>query len=261
MTELKMAFTGVKEGNMSFSHGDCLSVINNRLAVALREGFGLFGRRGMKLVPHGFSPELVHGDGITIVKESEREKYDGVGIAKKSSIRADAVITNLKNFPVLFPNADCFPVVLHCIERDVLAVIHSGRNGTLKNITGAAASSMWAEFGCQPKNIRAYIFPGICADCYVHHALSVFVPRYLQDCITKNLAGVSFDLRRMILRQLKKAGIEHIVFPTGGYNLECTCHTRNGDAAKYFSAFGFDKQIPGHEIRGNNAIFVEMSEV
>lgn len=168
LMRLKMTFTGRKEKNMSFSYGDRLSVINNRLTVALKENFGFFERRRLQIIPHGFSPNLVHKDNIIIITKNNWKNYDGVGIMEESSIHGDVVITNLENFPLLFLAADCFLVVLHEKEKSLLAMIHSGRAGTLANIGGKTIEAMRKEFGSTPKNIHAYIFPGICVDCYTH---------------------------------------------------------------------------------------------
>jgi copper oxidase (laccase) domain-containing protein len=261
MTSLKMLFTNRFHGNMSFFHGSKRDVADNRFDVAVNDDFSLFSPKGKKIIPHGFAPLLVNSGNILVISESNRKDYDGIGIADKSTVPCDAIIVaNCKNFPVVIPNADCYPLVIFDPAKNVFAVAHSSREQTLANIAGECVAVMWMDFGCFPKDIIAYIYPGICADCYLLESLDSKVPAYLEKMVGHTNQGfISVNLRRMIIRQLLKSEIEHVRFPAGRY--DCTCHTSKlyGEPL-YYSYYGYNHRhrFPGHTDQGNNALFVEM---
>lgn len=62
----------------------------------------------------------IHSDVVKIVNDSMR----GSEIAD-----CDALVTNVKNLPLLIRTADCVPVVLYDQRRHVVANIHAGRVG------------------------------------------------------------------------------------------------------------------------------------
>jgi copper oxidase (laccase) domain-containing protein len=259
---IKFFFSNRHHGNMSFSHGERIEVFFNRLDVATSHNFSLFSTKNKKVVPHGFAPKLDHGEDILMIRHEEKSTYDGIGIAFRGNISFDAVITNAKNFPLILPNADCYPVLLHDQKESVMAIVHSGRDGTLKNIAGKTLEKMREEFGCYPEETVAYVFPGICSRCYLLKYLDAKVPADLERFIKEtgnNL--ISLDLRGMIIRQLLRADVQRVRFPEGQH--ECTCHTLSGNGGPlYFSSYGnfHSCRWPGHKESGNNALFAELTE-
>ncbi len=103
------------------------------------------------------SCKQVHGDSIKIVDESMR----GTEIPD-----CDALITNIRNLPLLIRTADCVPVVLYDERRHVVANIHSGRVGTQKQIVRKTVEMMQSQFGSSPSEIIAAMGPHICGNCY-----------------------------------------------------------------------------------------------
>lgn len=103
------------------------------------------------------SCKQVHGDSIKIVDDSMR----GTEIPD-----CDALITNIRNLPLLIRTADCVPVVLYDERRHVVANIHSGRVGTQKQIVRKTVEMMQSQFGSSPSDIIAAMGPHICGKCY-----------------------------------------------------------------------------------------------
>ncbi len=135
----------------------------------------------------------------------------GAGLGNKPQIPiVDGLITNIPNQFLLIRTADCTPVVLTDNKQMVVAALHSGREGTRKNIVDEAVRLMKARFGCQAENIIAYIGAGI---SYPHYQVSAEI--YEEFIETTSSAGFShktdlerhLDIRHIIFQQLIKAGI------------------------------------------------------
>lgn len=99
----------------------------------------------------------IHSDIIKIADESMR----GTEIPD-----CDALITNIRNLPLLIRTADCVPVVLYDKCRRVIANIHSGRVGTQKQIVRKTVEMMQSHYGSSSSDIIAAIGPHICGKCY-----------------------------------------------------------------------------------------------
>jgi copper oxidase (laccase) domain-containing protein len=260
--DLLVVFTGRADETMSYMHKTHRRVVtDNRVRIATAHGFSAFERIGHKVVGRGFAPKLMHGSDILVITEEvNRSRYNRSGVKGPGTVRCDAVITNCINFPLIVPNADCIPTVLFDPTKNILAVVHCGRNGVLANLTGKTIDKMHFQFGCLLCDIRAYIFPAICPVCYTHPSLTVDVPEYLRQYVHIRPTGeASFDLQGMIVLQLTQAEIEvtNKEFPLGRF--DCTCHSEmKPGEKKYFSAFGHNHGMTGHELEGNNALFAEM---
>jgi copper oxidase (laccase) domain-containing protein len=59
--------------------------------------------------------------------------------------------------------ADCTPVFLYDPVCGVAGMLHSGRAGTMKDISGKAVLKMQQEFGSKPRDIRCILGPYLCA--------------------------------------------------------------------------------------------------
>lgn len=95
------------------------------------------------------------------------EADSGAGFSTHPQIsEADGLITSLPGQYLLIRTADCTPVLLWDEKKLVVSALHSGREGTRKNICAQAILQMQSEYGCDPETIKAIIGPGICADHY-----------------------------------------------------------------------------------------------
>ena len=78
----------------------------------------------------------------------------------------DGLITNMKNIALVTSLADCQGILLYDDNKKVIGNIHSGWKGTFDKIIENAIKLMIDEFGCNPKDIEAYITPSIMDCCF-----------------------------------------------------------------------------------------------
>lgn len=255
-------FSNRKDKNMSFVCGldPQFDVLSNRLNISVSYGFSLFSASERNLVPHGFAPKLEHEDKIICVRNNQREEFDGLGVSKYNGLPCDAVFSDAIKFPLVLPNRDCYPVTIFDPYKKTFSVVHSGREGTLLNVVGKTATAMKKYPWSKKEDLQAYIFPGICGECYKLEYLPPGFPKeYRQFARSSRNGNILLDLRGIIVCQLLEAGIElkRIFFPEG--ENECTCCTPGPNGAKkYFSRYGYDKHVPGHEDPGNNMLIAEI---
>jgi copper oxidase (laccase) domain-containing protein len=257
MNRLHYYFTDRRDGNMHFGLGSKEEVLLNRRTAADEHGFSMFTSIGKNLVAHGFSPKLVHGDGVIVIHREDSRHFDGSGILHPPTVKGDAVITDAINFPILLTGADCFLAILYDSGKNVLAVFHSGRSGTLLNIAGKTVAEMQAQFDCSVSDIVARLSPGICGKCYRLNSLDPLLLEKYPERVNNFSGELSLDLRGIILRQLLETGVQTKFIVNS--DDECTCCTQQSGQPKYFSHYGWREKIPGHEIPGRNALLAEIA--
>jgi len=137
-------------------------------------------------------------------------KDAGAGFTQPQIPVADALITNLPELYLLVRTADCTPVLFYDESQKVVSAIHSGREGTRKNIVGKAISIAITEYQCQAANIKAYIGAGISMPYYeVSEAI------WHDFIAAQSLLGIQvseppyrhLDIQATILAQLLHAGL------------------------------------------------------
>ena len=79
---------------------------------------------------------------------------------KRKKIKADAIITDQKKFPIGILTADCAPVFLYDEKRNMIAAIHAGWKGAFKGIIDKVINFMLNK-GCKKKHLIAVIGPSI----------------------------------------------------------------------------------------------------
>ena len=95
----------------------------------------------------------VHKDNIVKIDETNKNIYSKENPVKET----DALITNLKNVPLVIQTADCLPVILYCKESKSIAAIHSGWRGTVKKIIFKTIELMKREYNIDTRTMYAYI--------------------------------------------------------------------------------------------------------
>lgn len=109
-------------------------------------------------------PHQVHGKEVLAIDEkflsldlmSRKARLDGI----------DALVTNLKGVCVCISTADCVPVLILDRRRGVVAAVHAGWRGTVKNIVGETIRTMIATYGTCPEDCAAVIGPSISLDSF-----------------------------------------------------------------------------------------------
>jgi len=78
----------------------------------------------------------------------------------------DALVTNVKNLPLVIHTADCVPVSLIDIRKKVIGCAHCGWRGTYGKLALLTLEEMKKRFMSDPGDIVASIGPCICQKCY-----------------------------------------------------------------------------------------------
>jgi hypothetical protein len=138
--------------NLSYKVGDeKVRVAENRL---------LLGRAlGVDLSNLAFVDQ-VHGDVVAVLTAANRQR-DGVSLGK-----ADAIITQQRDIPLLIQVADCLPVLFYDPTHQAIGAAHAGWRGTVSHIAAKTLLSMGEHFGTKPEDVRALLGPAIGACCY-----------------------------------------------------------------------------------------------
>ena len=189
----------------------------------------MIGAASSKLV----QPNQQHTDNILIL-ESEAD------LAYLKQEAFDAVITNMKNIPVLLVFADCIPVLIYDKKQKVLAAVHAGWKGTAKKIVQKALFNMIGFFNSEPQNIVAAIGAGIGQECFevntdVANQLGLSYKKDYGNIFLENNDKVHVDLKLLNKVQLQELGVEEV--DICGY---CTCC--NNDL---FYSYRADNRVTG----------------
>ena len=105
----------------------------------------------------GFSPvrfasaEQTHGNGVAVIFETTGERVPLV----------DALATSVRNLPLVIRCADCAAVFIADRRTPTIALVHSGKKGTIANIVGSTVSTMQQKFGTNPADCTSFISPSI----------------------------------------------------------------------------------------------------
>ena len=156
----------------------------------------------------------------------------GSGIVRVSDFdNTDALITNEPGLGLAILHADCGSIALYDSVRNAIAMIHSGRVGTQLNIVQNTINLMQETYDSNPKDIRAFLSPCVCSDCYEvdektaaeyekefpPEVRSSFVSRYPDR-------KPHIDIEKTIIWELKNAGVPEDNIKTSGI---CTCENNN----------------------------------
>ncbi|HXI82574.1 MAG TPA: polyphenol oxidase family protein [Verrucomicrobiae bacterium] len=112
---------------------------------------------GRTLVALGFSPtrfasaEQTHGNGVAVIFETTGERVPMV----------DALATSVRGLPLVIRCADCAAVFIVDRRTPAIALVHSGRKGTIANIVGSTVVTMQQKFGTDPADCTSLISPSI----------------------------------------------------------------------------------------------------
>jgi polyphenol oxidase len=148
-------FSEKKDGNMALYAGE------GRESAGENRG-RFFASRGIDLSCAVFLQQT-HGDHIALVRAEDIGK--GSKRHEDALPDSDAMIADVPGTALCVQVADCVPILLWDVVRGVTASVHSGWRGTLQNIAGKTVQKMIERYGCDPKNIYAWIGPAIGGCC------------------------------------------------------------------------------------------------
>lgn len=107
--------------------------------------------------------EQVHSAQVHLCSEAD----SGAGFGSHPQIAgADGLVTAVPGQYLLIRTADCLPVLLADSQNRAVGAVHSGREGTRKNIVGRAVRLLQDKFAIAAQDLLAYIGAGVCRQHY-----------------------------------------------------------------------------------------------
>lgn len=102
------------------------------------------------------------------------KKDAGMGVIRPRDFTdTDGLITNEPGVCLVTSYADCNPVFFVDPVKKAIGASHAGWRGTFGNIAKVTIEKMQEEYGTNPADLRVFIGPGICGNCYeVGHDVS-----------------------------------------------------------------------------------------
>jgi len=183
--------------NVGYHTGDNnMNVKRNREIILKKLGLG-----GATKI---YSAEQIHGDRILDIGRELNLENDNI------NEKADCLITDLKDVPVMVMGADCNLILMADTKSKVVAAVHAGWRGTLQGIVSNVVSYMKERFKSGKGDIVAAFGPSIRKCCYK-------VDKILIEKFTEKFDSGDFfeirendyflDLVKVNRMQLKEAGI------------------------------------------------------
>jgi YfiH family protein len=102
----------------------------------------------------------VHGSDILVINEPNEDYSHFLGL------EGDAIITNQPGVMIGVCVADCTPILLLDPEKQVIAAVHAGWQGTAARLAAKAVAGMESLFGSDPRKLQAFVGPSIGKCCY-----------------------------------------------------------------------------------------------
>lgn len=192
---LHHAFSTVVEGNQGFGFGSAAAVVKNRdrflraareaadalLSSHARMNRGALPRAGRYPAVGGLSAfYLSKGAWMVPMRAGCEEVISVVGpteagrgaMAPDSGPLGEAMITTSSGIHLGVASADCAPVIIFDPVRRALALVHAGRESTVREICGKTVKRL-VELGTDPRDLVVGIGPGIRKESYL---LQTFAP-------------------------------------------------------------------------------------
>lgn len=149
------------------------SIVNNTLNLALHVGDKqenvIYNRhlfaKAIGVNASSFTTcEQIHGNNVVVV--SEKQIGAGALDLKDTILKTDALVTNLKQVPLLLFYADCVPILLYDKKKKVIGLAHAGWRGTVAGIAEKTVQTMINVFDSNVEDILVGIGPSIGQCCY-----------------------------------------------------------------------------------------------
>lgn len=147
----------------------------------------------------------VHGDTVKVLKKDDPQ-FSLEFEPGEETYTADAIITDMTDVFLVIQVADCQAVMLADPKKGVVANIHSGWRGSIKNIIGKCVMRMNESFNCSPSDIIAGISPSLGPCCAEFVNYKKEIPKDLW-CYKQEDKDY-FDFWKMSEKQLISAGVK-----------------------------------------------------
>lgn len=106
----------------------------------------------------------LHTDDILVLNNNNKQKYN---FRVNNDEKFDAYVTNEKNIATLVTTADCNPIIIYDPVKNVVANVHSGWKGTVKQIYLKVAKFLHKKFECNYLDLIVCVGPSINKCCWL----------------------------------------------------------------------------------------------
>lgn len=167
-------------------------------------------------------PRQVHFTKICVI--------DSLPFDRNSIEGVDGIVTSHDDIIIGVSTADCVPVILRDDSVGISGALHAGWRGAINGIVARGIEKM-KTLGADPSNIKAYVGPAICVDCFeVGDEVASLFP---ESCVKRfgSERRPHVDLPGFVASELVRSGV--LIENVQAFNKElCTrCHSR-----QFFSA-------------------------
>ncbi len=87
-------------------------------------------------------------------------------VGRRWLAKADGVVTNRKDLPLVMRYADCVPLLAYDPKKEVIALGHAGWRGTVNGMGTSLVKTMQHFYDCVPEDIEVVIGPSISQENY-----------------------------------------------------------------------------------------------
>lgn len=157
----------------------------------------------------------VHGDRIISLRNNRHPDLESIG-------DADAVVTDIPDTAVMVKQADCQGVILFDPVKEVVALVHCGWRGNVRNILGSVVKRMMSEFGGTPSDMLAAIGPSLGPCCAEFITYKEIFPHSFMKFMVRDSY---FDLWEISRNQLVQAGLCRNHIEIAGVCTKCNTDT------------------------------------
>ena len=158
--------------------------------------------------PNACTSWQVHGADVVMVDKPIQ--------GRKWVARADGIMTNNPDTPLVMRYADCVPLLFHDPVKKVIGLAHAGWRGTVQGMGKNMIQAMENAYGSKPQDIQVVIGPSISPEKFqvgeeVVSALEAYFGT-LEGLMTRDPKdGTAYvDLWEANRRNLSGAGVENI---------------------------------------------------
>ncbi len=145
----------------------------------------------------------VHGDEIHILSDAAAEGREPDGFLIRAPA-GDGLMTALEDVGLMIKIADCQAVFLVDPRLRVIANVHCGWRGSVRNLAGRAVALMRNRFGSRPRDLLAAVSPSLGPCCAEFRNYRDELPRSFWSYQVK---PTYFDFWEITRRQLREAGL------------------------------------------------------
>jgi YfiH family protein len=187
--------------NCSYNVGDQPERVNENLRT-IRDAIGAKDLIHMN---------QVHGGGIVILQNDHHTRIE-------SALNADALITDIPSVALMVKQADCQGVILYDPVKAVLAVVHCGWRGNVRDILGSVVNRMRSDLGCRESDMLAAVGPSLGPCCAEFTSYREIFPEWFREFIVRR---DHFNLWEISRRQLLDAGLAENRIQIAGICTRC----------------------------------------